>query len=1023
MVLSDISIRRPVLASVMSIIIVVVGAISYTRLATREYPNIDVPVVSVRSVYSGASAEIMESQVTTPLEEALSGISGVKTLKSISREEVSEINLEFLIDQDPDAAAADVRDRVSRVSSQLPREMKPPVISKIEADAEPIMWLGLFSSNHNPMEITDIGDRYVQDRLQVLPGVAQVIFGGDRRWAMRIWLDRDRLAAYSLSPADVEDALRRQNLEVPSGRIESSMREFTVLTETDLKTPEEFESLIIREVGGYPIRLRDVGRAELGAEATRSKVRVSGADALGVGIVKQATANTLEVARLVKEEIKLINQSMPEGAELIVSSDVSLFIEESLKAVYSTIVEALALVAVVIFLFLRSPRATLIPLFSIPVALVGAFIFLQALGFSINILTLLALVLAIGLVVDDAIVVMENIYRRIEEGSPPVQAAFEGSREIGFALIAMTLTLVAVFVPLSFMTGTTGNLFREFSLALVGAVLVSGFVALTLVPMLCSKILRPEYNHGKVFQTTERWLDNLNSGYGKSLEFFLARRILVVIGGLLTIGLMVILFFNLRSELSPAEDRGLFVAFMIAPEGSTVEYTDRYAYEVEDLINKIPEVEIFFSAVSPGRARPTPVNKALAFVTMKHWDDRDRTQFDVVKELAPKLFGLPGVFAFAMNPPSLGQPYQVQPVNVVVQGSSYAELEEISNKVMQEGRGYPGLLNLDSDLKLNKPQLRVSLDRDKVANVGASVADIGRTLETLLGGREVTRFKKDGEQYEVIVKIEDSARTKPSDMNSIYVRGNQQELVQLSNLVEIKETVAPKELNHFNRLRAVTFTASPGPGYVLSESLDYLINLIKEVAPTARIELDGISKEFMESGNSMYITFALSLVFIYLVLAAQFESFRDPLIIMLSVPLAVTGALLSLFLTGGSLNVYSQIGMVMLIGLVAKNGILIVEFANQLQLRGKEIHSAVVEASVLRLRPILMTSATMILAAIPLALSSGAGAESRQPIGWVVVGGLTFGSLLTLFVIPTAYSLLGSKKKAMIQAPQVHPAQ
>jgi multidrug efflux pump len=1013
MVLPDISIRRPVLATVMSLMLILIGVISYLRLPVREYPNIDTPVVSVRTVYPGASAEIIESQVTQPLEDSLAGIEGIKTLKSVSREEVSQITIEFNLERDTDDAAADVRDRVARVRGRLPDDVEDPIVAKVEADAQAMLWIAFSSDRHNPLEITDYADRYVLDRLQTLPGVASVMIGGERRYAMRLWLDRDRLAGYGLTAHDVEDALRKQNVEVPSGRIESQQREFTVLTESDLRTPEQFNHLIIRYNHGYPVRLQDVGYAELGAADERTALRVNGRTAVGLGVVKQSTANTLAVAQAVKQQLPRIAAGLPEGMKLQVAFDTSVFIEKSIEEVFKTMAEAMLLVVLVIFLFLRSLRATLIPFVTIPVSLIGAFIFLYVMGFSVNILTLLGLVLAIGLVVDDAIVMLENIYRRIEEGMTPFRAALAGSKEIAFAVLAMTFTLAAVFTPLAFMTGNTGRLFTEFALTVAGAVLVSGFVALSLTPMMCSKLLRHQARHSVVYNLLEAAFNALNQGYRALLARSLHVRWLVGLGFLLFAGAGAFLFMSLKAELAPIEDRGSLIGVMNAPEGATLAYTDRYARQVEGFYAQIPEVATYFVVVAPGLQRPSPVTSALSFVTLKPWEERERTQQDIAAELAPKMASLPGVMAFPINRPSLGQSFRNTPVQFVVQANSYQELQSLVDKLMGKARDYPGMANLDTDLRLNKPQLSVTLKRDKVADVGVPVEDVGTTLETLLGGRQVTRFKREGEQYDVIVKLADQERRTPSDLTSIFVRGRGGELVQLANLVEVKETVAPKELNHFNRLRAAILSANITPGYSLGEALDFLEQAAAEVLPaTAQTDLAGQSREFRESGETLYITFVLALAFIYLVLAAQFESFRDPLIIMLTVPLAITGALLSLNLSGGTLNVYSQIGLVMLIGLITKHGILIVEFANQLQDRGRGIREAVIEAASLRLRPILMTTAAMVLGAVPLALATGAGAESRQQIGWVIVGGLLLGTLFTLFVIPAAYTLLASRRIA-----------
>ncbi|MEW5966325.1 MAG: efflux RND transporter permease subunit [Pseudomonadota bacterium] len=1021
MILSDISIRRPVLATVMSLMIVLIGLISFDRLPVREYPNIDAPVVSVRTVYPGASAAVMESQITDLLEDSLSGIEGIRTIKSVSREEVSQITVEFVQSRDPEAAANDVRDRVARVRGVLPDETQDPVVAKIEADAQAIIWIAFSSDRLSPLEITDYADRVVADQLKTLPGVASVIIGGQRRYAMRLWLDPERMAALGVTVQDVEAALRSQNTELPSGRIESRMREFTVLAETDLRTPEEFERVILRDAGGVLVRLGDVGRAEVGAADDRNIVRVNGRAAVGLGVVKQSTANTLAVAQAVKNELPRIESDLPEGMQLRIGFDSSIFIEKSIDAVYTTMLEAMVLVVAVIFLFLRNWRATLIPFVTIPVSLIGAFIFLYAMGFTINVLTLLGLVLAIGLVVDDAIVMLENIYRHIEEGMPPFEAAVKGAKEIGFAVVAMTLTLAAVFAPLAFAEGNTGKLFTEFALTVAAAVLVSGFVALTLTPMMASRMLRHETSHGAFFNFGERVLNGLNDGYTRTLARVVRHPWIVALVFVLVAAAAFGLLKSLKSELAPTEDRGFFIGFMLAPEGATMQYTDDYARQLEAIYQRVPEVHTAFVVVAPGLERPNPVNTALSFVMLDPWEERTRSQMDITASLGPQMFmGMPGVLAFPINPPSLGQSFRNPPLQFVVQAPSYAELDKAVEALMAKVREYPGLANADSDLKLNKPQLKVDINRDKAAQMGIGVDSIGRTLETLLGGREITRYKQSGEQYDVIVQLDPAARATPDNLTSLYVRGRDGSLTALSNLVAVTESVAPKELNHFDRQRAAIISANIAPGHTLGEALAFMDQAAAEVLPpTVRTTLDGQSREFRESGQTLLITFALALVIIYLVLAAQFESFVSPFIIMLTVPLAATGALLALKLTGGTLNVYSQIGLVMLVGLITKHGILIVEFANQLRARGKHKVEAVIEAASLRLRPILMTTAAMVLGAVPLALAHGAGAESRSPIGWVIVGGLLLGTLLTLFVIPVAYTLLTRDR---VPAPASQPA-
>ncbi|PLX79747.1 MAG: multidrug transporter AcrB [Desulfuromonas sp.] len=1008
MVLSDLSIKRPVLATVMSLVIVLLGIICYQRISVREYPNIDEPVVNVETSYPGASAEIIESQITQPLEESLAGIDGIELLTSISRPERSQITVKFRLSRNPDEAANDVRDRVSRVRGQLPDEITEPVISKVEADAQPTIYLAFSSSQHTPLEITDYADRYVKDRLQNINGVSNVMILGERRYAMRLWLDPARLAAFNMTPQDVEDALRRQNVEIPSGRIESTEREFTVLSETDLRTPDEFEGMILRNSDGYMVRLRDVGRAELGAKDERRVVRFKGEPAVALGVVKQGTANPLDISTDVRAMLPKIATDLPDGMEVRIAYDRSVFIDRSIKNVYKTIGEAVILVILVIYFFLRSLRSTLIPLVTIPVSLIGSFAIMFALGFSVNNLTLLAMVLAIGMVVDDAIVMLENIHRHIEAGVPKMKAAFLGSREIAFAVIAMTLTLAAVYAPIGFMGGRTGRLFTEFALTLAGAVLVSGFVALTLSPMMCSRLLQHKEQHSALYNLIEKLINGMTEGYRRLLRASLRGSVVVL---LLAIGVAAsawFLFGTLKSELSPTEDQGTVIGVGIAPEGSTVDYTDRYARMMEKVYASTEDIERYFVVTG----FPV-VSQIISFSGLKPWEERERTQQEIVKELQPKLYGgIPGVMAFPLNRPPLGQSALAKPVQFVIQtNASYDELQKMTDAVMDEARQWPGFINLDSDLKLNKPQLSVRVDREKTVDVGVNVERVGRTLETMLGGRQVTRFKREGKQYDVIVQIEESERSTPSDLSSIYVRGNQGEMVQLSNLVKVEETVAPKELNHFNQLRAVKITASLAPGYVLSDGLKRLEEIAARVLPgNAVTDYDGPSREFRESSASLYVTFLLALGFIYLVLAAQFESFRDPFIIMLSVPLSIAGALGALYLTGNTLNVYSQIGLVTLVGLITKHGILIVEFANQLQEQGKSKFDAVIESAALRLRPILMTTGAMVLGAVPLAFAEGAGAESRQAIGWVIVGGMSLGTILTLFVIPTVYLLLARRR-------------
>ncbi|OGB23191.1 MAG: multidrug transporter AcrB [Burkholderiales bacterium RIFCSPLOWO2_02_FULL_57_36] len=1008
MVLSDICIRRPVFATVMSLIIVLIGLVSYSKLAVREYPKIDEPVVTVNTRYPGASSEVVESQITKPMEDSLAGIDGIDMLSSISRAEQSQITVRFRLEKDPDSGANDVRDRVSRVRSKLPQTIEEPVIAKVEADASPTISLSFSSNLLSPMELTDVANRIVKPRLQLLPGAADVRIYGERKYAMRIWLDRNKLASQSLAPSDVEDALRKQNIEVPAGRIESSQREFSVVSQTDLTEVSEFENIIVRSVNGYAVRIKDVARVELGPALERTSVRFNGQNAVALGVIRQATANPLELAKYVKAEIPKLNEELKEqGISIAVSNDTTLFIERSIQSVYMTIAESVILVALVIFVFLRSFRASLIPLVTIPVSLVGAFAIMSLAGFSINTLTLLALVLAIGLVVDDAIVMLENIYRHIENGMKPFQAALKGAKEIGFAVVAMTMTLAAVYAPVAFTPGRTGRLFAEFALTLAGAVIVSGFVALTLSPMMCSVMLKHQKEHGVMYRAIENVLNGITRGYSRLLNATLNARWAVVLVYLITIVALVLLGTSMKKELSPIEDRGVIFASMGGPDGASLAYTEKYAKQVEEIIAGVREIDrAFIISGSPTAER------GVAFIRTVDWSKRERSTLEIIKELQPKMAQIPGVLAFPNAPPSLGQSARERPVSLVVlTNDSYAELQKAAQQIVAEAGKNPGLANIDTDLRLNTPQVSVQVDREKAADAGVQIETVGRVLETMLGGRNVTRFKKEGDQYDVMVQIEKGERESPQEINNIFVRGKNDQMIPLASLLTVRETVAPRELNHFAQRRAVTISANLINGYTQGEALDFMEATAQRILKQGyATDLSGSSREYRSSSGSLVLTFVLALAFIYLVLAAQFESFVDPLIIMLTVPLSMAGALAALQMSGGTLNVYSQIGLITLVGLITKHGILIVEFTNQLREQGKPIHEAIVEAAVLRLRPILMTTGAMVLGALPLALATGAGSESRIQIGWVIVGGMTLGTLLTLFVVPTVYTFFAREK-------------
>jgi multidrug efflux pump len=1007
MQLPEISIRRPVFATVLSLLIVLVGWVSFQGLTVREYPQIDEPTVSVSTSFGGASSEVVESQVTKVLEDSLSGIEGVDVITSSSRPERSQITVRFALSRDPDSAAADVRDKVSRVRQRLPQGIDEPVIAKVEADAFPVVWLALSSDTHDALQLSDMANRLVKPLLQTAPGAADVRVYGERRYAMRVWIDSDRLAAYRLTVQDVEEALRRSNLEVPAGRIESQLREFNITASTDLQSVDQFRDMVVRQVNGVAVRLRDVARVEEGPQDERSSIRLNGRDAVAVGVIRQATANPLDLSAGVKALLPKVEADLPPGVGVRVANDNSVFIEESIKAVYVTIVEAAVLVALVIFVFLRTLRASIIPLITIPVSLIGTFALMALFGFSINTLTLLALVLAIGLVVDDAIVVLENIYRHIEDGMKPFEAAIKGAREIGFAVVAMTLTLAAVYAPLAFTPGRTGRLFAEFALALAGAVVVSGFVALTLSPMMSAKLLRHNPKPNRFDQSMERGLNRLTHAYSRALSWSLRRRPWVVTLMLVAAVGSWWLFKTTKQELAPLEDRGVILVNISGPDGATLAYTRRYAEQIERIGQQYPEFDRIFSNIG----NPT-VAQGNVFLRAVPWDEREKSTQTIAREITPKVAGLPGVSAFPITPPSLGQGFRERPINfVVITSESYEDLAKVMRRFQDELAKHPGFVQVDTDLRLNKPEVRMDVDRERAADAGVSVDAIARTVETLLGGRTVTRYKRGGEQYDVVVQTDSAMRNAPEDIDRLFVRGRGDVMVPLSSLVSLREVVVPRELNHFGQRRSASITANLAPSLALGDALRTMDGIAQEILPPGyTTDLNGQSREFRNASGSLSLVFALSLLFIFLVLAAQFESFVDPLIIMLSVPLSMLGALLALKFTGGTLNVFSQIGLITLVGLITKHGILMVEFANQLREKGVALQAAIEQSAALRLRPILMTTGAMVLGAIPLALASGAGAESRQQIGWVIVGGMSVGTLLTVFVVPTMYTLFSRRQ-------------
>ncbi|MEL1265914.1 efflux RND transporter permease subunit [Pseudoxanthomonas putridarboris] len=1023
MKLSDISIKRPVLAVVMSLLLIVLGAMSFMRLTLRELPNIDPPIVSVQVTYPGASAAVVETRVTQILEDALSGIEGINTIQSQSRNNRSDVTIEFNLNRDIEAAANDVRDAVSRVLNRMPEEADPPEVAKVEADAEVIVWLNMRSTKLDTLQLTDYADRYIVDRLSALDGVARVQLGGGQRYAMRIWLDRDAMAARGITVGDVEDAMRRENVELPAGSIESESRDFTLRVERGYQQPEQFEAIPLgKGSDGYVVRLGDVGRAELGPEERRSYLRSNGVPNVGLGIVRTSTANALDVARAARAEAERIAPTLPEGTEIFVAFDSTVFIEASVQRVYWTLVEALVLVFLVIWLFLGSLRAALIPAVTVPVCLVASFIALYAFGFTINLLTLLALVLCIGLVVDDAIVVLENIQRRADLGEPPLVAARRGTAQVAFAVIATTAVLVAVFLPVGFMEGNAGRLFRELSVALAAAVAISAFVALTLTPMMSSKLVRPHTEPKGFNAWTNRVLARVSEGYGRQVTRLVGlpgKRILALMLAAMAVCMAMVVVLGLRvpSELAPAEDRGRFFISIQGPEGAGFDYTVQQIQQVERIVGaQIGEdkpIQRANSRVPGGWGAGADMHNGNIVVFLQDWHKREVSTDEVVTMLRGELDTLPGIQARPQVPSGLLSGGRGQPYQLVLGGPDYAELAEWRDRVLRRIEQNPGLFGADTDYKETRPQMRVNIDRNRAADLGVSVQEIGRTLETMMGSRRVTTFVDNGEEYYVVLQADREKRGSPEDLTNTYVRGAGDQLIPLSNLVALSEVAEPGSFNRFNRLRAITISAGLAPGYTMGEAIEWTRQVVAEELPDhAQIDWKGESREYLRAGGAILLTFTLALLIVYLVLAAQFESFIHPLVIMLTVPLAVLGALIGLWVTGGTLNLFSQIGIVMLIGLAAKNGILIVEFANQLRDEGMSVARAIAESAKVRLRPILMTSVATVMGAVPLVAAGGPGSASRATIGVVVIFGVAFSTLLSLYVVPAFYALLAPFTKS-----------
>lgn len=1012
MILSDVSVKRPVFATVLSLLLVIFGIVSFSMLPLREYPDIDPPVVSIDTTYTGAAASVVDSRITQVLEERIAGVEGIEYIESISEDGRSRITVRFSINMDVNEAANDIRDRVSGVARSLPDEADPPQVRKMDANQDVIVWWNLTSDRMTLPELSDYANRYLVDRFSTIPGVGMVRVGGEQPYAMRVWLDREALAARNLTAADVERALEEENVELPAGSIESATRLFTARVARAFNTPEDFAQLVIARGDDYLVRLGDVARVERGTVEARNLFRGNGVPMVGIGLERQSTANTIDVARAARAVVDDLNASLPEGMRIEPSYDGSVFIEGAVKEVYSTLLIALVLVVLAIFLFLGSPRAILIPAVTLPVSVTATFSALLLFGFTVNLLTLLALVLAIGLVVDDAIIVLENIRRRIdEEGETPLVAAFYGARQVGFAVVSTTLVLIAVFVPIAFLQGDVGRLFSEFALTMAAAVAFSSFVALTLSAMLASKVLKAHDDDHWLSNLVERSLRAARSRYACILRATLRWRWpMLGVFALLFAGTLW-LFQQLPSEFTPAEDRGTLFVMVNGPEGASYDYMLDYMDEVESRIMQLVDAgEISRVLVRAPRAfgAVTTYNTGFVIVVLEDWGKR-RNGFEIMQDIRLRLADLPGVRAFPlMRQGFVGS--RSQPFQLVIGGAgSYDELAEWRDILMQKiNENNPGLVNLDSDYKETQPQLEIHIDYQRAADLGVSVLTISRTLETMLGSRRVTTYMDDGEEYDVIVEGEREAQRTLSSLENIHVRsGVSGELIPLSNLVRLEEYAGSTSLNRYNRTRAITIEASVAEGVALGTALDHVERLAREHLPEQLvIDYKGQSLDLRNSGSSMAFVFALGLLVVFLVLAAQFESFVHPLVIMLGVPMAIGGALLGLWLTGNSLNLYSQIGLVMLIGLAAKNGILIVEFANQLRDAGKPFEEALIEASTLRLRPILMTGVTTVAGALPLVMAFGPGAETRAVIGIVVMSGVTVSMFLTLIIIPLLYSLL-----------------
>ena len=1029
MFLPQLSLKRPILASMMSLALILFGVVSLSRLPVRELPDIDPPIINVQTVYPGAGAEVVETEVTEPLEEQINNIEGIKTLTSQSREQVSNITIEFNLARSIDLAAQDVRDRVSRIRGNLPADIDEPIVSKQDADANPILWIGVRSDKYSTLELTTIVEKQIKNRLQTVEGVSSVRMGGEKRFAIRIWLDSEKMAGRQLTVLDVQRALQEQNVELPSGRIENLDREMTIKTRGELKSAEEFNQLIILADGSKLVRLRDIGRAVEGVEDMRTIARANGRPAVAIGVVKQSKANTITVAKGIKAKMDSILRLLPEGIEMSIGYDESIFVERAVDEVWQTLLVAFGLVVLVIFIFLRDIRATFIPAVAIPVSIISTFLVFYVFGYSINILTMLALVLAIGLVVDDTIVVLENIFRHMEEGMGPMEAAQKAMDEISFAVIATTVSLVAVFIPIAFNTGTTGRLFSEFAWVLSGAVIISTFVALSLSPMLSSRILKPTHNvkHGPVFMFFEKFFHGMTGLYTGTLNRVLVRRpfwmessaVLAIWVALLS--LVYLSYRGLENEFLPDDDKGRLFNILIAPEGATSEYTDLMVQEMEAYIDALEETDTYFGMVAPGFSGPGMANQGFVFVTLKDKSERERSVQEVVNApggLRQQFFqGIEGAIAIPQIPKSIGRSFG-QPFQLVIQNQDLKELHRFAGQFANQLRQEGFLINVRSTFDFNKPELQVEIDRDRAAALGVSIAEISRTLQILFGGLDLSRFKLDGKEYEVIAQLDRTSRLTPEQLRQLYVRNDKGELVQLNNLVTYEVGPSPNSISRYNRLRSATIEATP-VGITMGAAVQKTQALLAESMPEGFLyEWSGEAKDLRDSNQDVLFFLGFSIIIIYMALASQFESLIHPLTIMLALPLAALGAFGSLWgmgwleqmgwipvLGGMNLNLYSQIGLLLLVGLVTKNSILLVDYANRKVEEGMDVYAAMREAGLTRFRPILMTALSTIAGILPIAIGLGSGAESRRPMGITIVGGMITSGILTLYVIPMMYVL------------------